>query len=729
MKNYIKENKFILGALCIVFIACLIVLITRWDIESRNKTFDIVLDFEEIVAMAMQTDEDVAWWLEQFKDMGITKVAIMEENLKSMTENQEINLVARMMENITSTDVMWRERFPQEFLDILDEGGFTPFDIVVEINDAYTAAFVTNAVRQRFPEEVHEIVEQGEKAYILIRGTADITLYSTRHAFFNSRGGGFIPRTDIRSSIIQYISLGLWADNVRMIQDLGMQVIPRTMSYDGWNDTRFAQAVLDGYAALGVVPEYLIAGGQAVIGYDDGLDLIKDFINEHNITVGLIENTTQLQNILQRGVVDLTVQRNFNSVRVFSVWDYIQNRYQIYGYEGAEEIENTLFRAITERNIRVIYYKPIRYLRDLHTYVTNVETYREMFANLEVRLARHGFTMGSASVMDEYRVPLIFKILFGIGAVLAGVLLVRSFIPMKEKHALILAGLGSLGVVASFRIMPNTSELIVALSVAIIFGCLATTFFTARGKYLADNLAQDTCVFKLIGYGILTLISVVAIALAGAFLQAATLSSIGYLLELDIFRGVVVARVLPIGYFAIAYLAYFGYGANKTKPGQLEPKDLRDLLYIDIKVWMLLLAGAAGAVVAYYVIRTGHDTGVEVSTAEMLFRNMLEYMLLARPRTQEFLFAFPALLLFIYSAVRRFKLWSIVFGAGAIIGATSVINTFAHLRTPLYLSLARTGYSILFGIVIGAIAVLAFEGLYRIYTKFLKTRIEASLNE
>jgi len=246
MRNYIRENKFILGALCIILIISFIVIGTRVGIESRNKTFDIVLDFEEIVAMAMQTDEDVAWWLEQFKDMGITKVAIMEENLKSMTENQEINLVARMMENITSTDVMWRERFPQEFLNILEERGFTPFDIVVEINDAYTAAFVTNAVRQRFPEEVHEIVEQGEKAYILIRGTACITLYSTRHAFFNSRGGGFIPRTDIRSSIIQYISLGLWADNVRMIQDLGMQVIPRTMSYDGWNDTRFAQAVLDG---------------------------------------------------------------------------------------------------------------------------------------------------------------------------------------------------------------------------------------------------------------------------------------------------------------------------------------------------------------------------------------------------------------------------------------------------------------------------------------------------
>ena len=43
---------------------------------------------------------------------------------------------------------------------------------------------------------------------------------------------------------------------------------------------------------------------------------------------------------------------DYNTVRVFSMWDYVQYRYGYYGYEGTEEIVNTLFRAIVERNIR-----------------------------------------------------------------------------------------------------------------------------------------------------------------------------------------------------------------------------------------------------------------------------------------------------------------------------------------------------------------------------------------
>jgi hypothetical protein len=61
-------------------------------------------------------------------------------------------------------------------------------------------------------------------------------------------------------------------------------------------------------------------------------------------------------------------------------------------------------------------------------------------------------------------------------------------------------------------------------------------------------------------------------------------------------------------------------------------------------------------------MRTGHDSSVEVSSIEMLFRNYLEDILIARPRNKEFLFAFPAIMLMVYTSVRRFKLWPILFG-------------------------------------------------------------------
>lgn len=46
-------------------------------------------------------------------------------------------------------------------------------------------------------------------------------------------------------------------------------------------------------------------------------------------------------------------------MRVFNEWAYIQNRYQYCGYEGPEEITNTFFRAIAERNCKIIFLKMI----------------------------------------------------------------------------------------------------------------------------------------------------------------------------------------------------------------------------------------------------------------------------------------------------------------------------------------------------------------------------------
>ena len=34
------------------------------------------------------------------------------------------------------------------------------------------------------------------------------------------------------------VSLGLMPEKVELIQDLGMEIIPRTMSYNGHNDTQ-----------------------------------------------------------------------------------------------------------------------------------------------------------------------------------------------------------------------------------------------------------------------------------------------------------------------------------------------------------------------------------------------------------------------------------------------------------------------------------------------------------
>ncbi|MGI6746977.1 MAG: DUF5693 family protein [Anaerovoracaceae bacterium] len=716
MKLLIKENKILLLIIAIAVIVSLITIGMRLSVEKHNKTYDIVLDYNEIEMMADQSEHDVSWWLNEFRKMGITKVGLSEESMVSLMENTEMPIQANMMD-IIMRDADWEAEYPEDFIDKLKGTGYDKFDVLIEAASKEAFNFVAEGVTKRYRPEQYLIHEKDNGGYIVLNGNATQTLYTEKYKYMNSKRKGFIEKDEIVSSKLMYINFGLLPSKVKIVRDAGMEIIPRTSSYEGWNDSNYAKAVIESYEKLGVVPEYIIVGGEAVIGWDDGIEIARDYIKENNIKIGLIENTTQLRNILQFGVNDIVKSTGYEAIRVFSVWDYIQNRYQYYGYEGAKEIENTLFRAIVERNIRLIYFKPIKEHKDQHAYVTDPEEYRTMFLNLENRLDEHGIKFGKASVMDQYIVSTWAKVVMALGCVAAAILLIRTILPIGRKLKAGLFIIGTLGVAVAYAVMPSYAELITSFAAAVIFPCIATLFIVRQSKEFADTLNPSEHLPKIIWRGILTLVCSVVLAMLGGMMTAAPISSVSFMLEIDIFRGVKLAQILPLAFFALAYLAYYGFGESKKYPGTLEYHDLRDMMNSSIKVWMVLLGIVLLGVGYYYIERTGHDSSIQVSTIEMLFRNTLEDNLIARPRSKEFLFAFPAVIMLAYTSIRRFKLWPIMFGLASVIGMTSVVNTFMHIRTPLYLGFYRTAYAVLFGIIIGIIGIAIFESGHKLYKK------------
>jgi hypothetical protein len=725
MRLFFRENKFLIIVICIFTLVSGISIGNRYGIEHNNKTYDIVADYNEINLMAEQTHKDVSYWLKQFRDeLNITKIGLSEESILTLMEDTNMHVSGKVMDEVTQ-EANWERDYPLELIAALDENGYDAYDVLVKMGTKGAVDFVLPAIKERFEEDKYFAVELDGQAYAVIDGNAKNALYTEPYKLMNSQKGGFMEKTDVIGSKIMYISLGLLPEKVAAVQDLGMKIVPRTLSYKEYNGEKYANAVIAGYEKYGIVPEYLIAGGDSVIGYDDGTELAEEYINDNNIKIGLIENTTQLQNILQYGIEDIAEKNEYDAVRVFSVWNYIQYRYQFYGYEGAKEIENTLFRAVTERNVRVLYYKPIKENKDLFTYVTDMGEYKDMFQNLEARLSEHGFTYGSASTMKNYSVSYILKLLMSFGCVAGAVLLLSAFTPIKRKVKITLSGLGVIGAIGASYVIPNSFELLLSFAAAVIFACLAVTLFTRLSKELRETLEPNTSLLTIIKLSALTLMACVLISLMGGMMTAAPLSSTRYMLEIDVFRGVKMAQLLPIGYFIVAYLAYFGYGSNKKTIGILEFHDIKDMMATSIKVWMIILGAVVGGVGVYYIMRTGHESSVEVSSLEMLFRNYLEDVLIARPRNKEFLFAFPAIMMTVYTSVRRFKLWPIIFGLAGVIGVTSVINTFMHIRTPLYLGFTRTGYSLLFGILVGIVGIFVFEGLHNLYIKRIKPFLES----
>ncbi len=714
MKQYIKKNALPLAILALTVTVSLFVIAGRWQVEAANKTYDVILDYTELEWMAEQSDHDTAWWLKEFHDMGISQVGLTEENLTTLMENSPLNVTATVMDEVMQ-DAGWREEYPEAFAAGIEDFGVDRFDVLVEAEGKEAMDFVVPALQERFPAESFFCYQEGDSAYILMDGTAGDALYGGKGAYTNTKNKGFVEREDLLSSKLMYVSLGLLPEKVEAIQAAGMAIVPRTLCYAGHNDTRYAQASVAGYEKHGITPAYIIAGGEALLGYDKDGDFVRDYMERTGASLGMIETNVQRENIKQTGVEETAQATGCNAVRVFSMWDYVQYRYAYYGYEGAEEVANCIYRAIVERNIRAVYFKMVKATDDLHVYITDPEVYRDLFDSLDQRLAAHGISRGRASVMEDYQVPSLALLAVGLGAGIGGALLPDTFLPMKRKWTLLLAGAAAVCVAGAWKVLPNSFRLLASFASAVVFACLAAAFFLMAAKRTGQKLDQNAGLLKILPRSIAILAIAVAISMAGAMMTAAPLSSTGFMLEMGIFRGVKAAQLLPLAFFCLLFVSYYGLFEKDRKNDHLDPRDIFTALGWTIPMWAVLLMAVVGLAGYYYLARTGHETGVTISDTEMIFRNDLEYLLLARPRTKEFLVAFPGIMLAVYCAVRRLPFWTALFGLAGTIGLTSVCNTFMHIRTPLYLGFVRTTYSLLLGILVGALMIAGFELLLRLY--------------
>ena len=125
---------------------------------------------------------------------------------------------------------------------------------------------------------------------------------------------------------------------------------------------------------------------------------------------------------------------------------------------------------------------------------------------------------------------------------------------------------------------------------------------------------------------------------------------------------------------------------------------------------LVLILAAVGTV---YILRTG-DGMLSVSVGEQRVRNWLERVLLFRPRTKEFLIAYPAIAAAYCCAAHHSRLTAWLFGVFGAIGFASVANTFCHIRAHFLVSLLRTGIGLVLGLVLGAIVLLILRACWPI---------------
>lgn len=373
-------------------------------------------------------------------------------------------------------------------------------------------------------------------------------------------------------------------------------------------------------------------------------------------------------------------------VKTLYMYDAYSYHYQKKG-DAPTENENILFRAVTDRGMRLIVVTPLEY--EGGGVVADPAAYSDMLSGLGERIASRGLTLGEefSTVEAPRRNTLLLAGTALLPAALA-VLFLSLVFPANPILEYILLALGILAAVGGAFLVPDLLQTLVAFGAAALAPCYTVLLFRSISCGKENALSE----LPLPARYPVALAGVLAISLGGGLYVGALLATRSYMLEFQVFTGVKLAQLLPL----VVTVLILGPALRRRPAGQRVPPALIILMVLCVAAALVLL-----------VLRSG-DNMLPVAKLETDARNWLEQTLYARPRTKEMLMAFPVLALFLVAADRRIPLLELPLAILAEVGSVSVVNTFCHIFTPVHVSIIRTLLSAGIGLVLGYAAMSVF---------------------
>jgi len=442
----------------------------------------------------------------------------------------------------------------------------------------------------------------------------------------------------------------------------------------------------------------IIFDEEEVLGYPSikMLSETAQFLQENHYPFGMIEFTSQ------KGIHTLASKISQLAVRVHSITK-----------EEMEKITmNTAIdrwtRAAQERNIRLFYLNPFLKIRegDLVPYNLN---YIESIKN---ELVRNHYSIGKASLFPTYQVSPILIYIIGLGIISAGILLLMEFLKLSKKHELILF-------IVSFVFLFIISKLagqiflmkILALTSALIFPTLAIIMNKIYFLKVFSNRDKASTNLDLVSHSYLEVLKniftgitrIMMISVIGGLIIGALLTHYQFILAIQLFSGIKIAYILPL----ILVTFYLWWISKEDK--RLLIEDFKKPILFE-HAFLVLIFLVFGVI---YIVRSGNFSFLPVPDIEEKMRLFLENILVARPRSKEFLIGYPLLSLAIamnFLGLHYLKLPIIIMGT---VAPVTIVNTFCHVHTSLSFSLLRTfhGYwlGLLFSIVLTSMIYLFYK--------------------
>ncbi len=469
-------------------------------------------------------------------------------------------------------------------------------------------------------------------------------------------------------SLSETLEAGIMPDYplLAMASATGMPLTYRPGSTPGVSGSSVANSVeivLEAFPDIRIV----VPAGLFVAGYPE-LEPLSRLLRERGISVSKVEFSRQIGvGFLERTLFPKVL--SLHSVRKEEIVSRRLTR---------DDLVERFVRAARERSVQLLYLRPSDLLSG-----SRLDRFVNECARISGRLEKLGIRNGWPETLPLWRSGLFPALACALALLLLAMRLVsRYFGEERDVGIRAMAALAVMSVVLALlmlKISPVTK-----LSGALLVALAATE---------ASLIALDN--FRKPVRGVLMSVGVAVasgIAIAGFF------GTPWYMLRMDAFSGVKLTLLLP----PLLVLLH-------DLKRRVHPESLENVLSRPPHWGELALIGGILAAAGLMVFRSGNVSFVP--GWEIRFREVLEQILVARPRTKEIFAGYPALVL--WFTVRRMDIWPRyreIFRLGTTLAFSSVVNSFCHFHTHTTFIFLRVFNGLWTGLIVGLVlsAVLVF---------------------
>lgn len=677
-----RYNPVLLSVMLIGLVCALWLNYSRYEIEEKNNTVEMAMEYEGLQQLADWEGLPFNSVLKDFKNAGVTSLIVFDTTLQKLNDKGLVYAVTgrELLQNgVAGTG----GRFAPAMRDkIIADAVY-----ITKGSSLLTFKEVEEDLHLRYADSRISVVSENPR---IIRVLGDPRVLE---------GDNY----DTKMPLMQ-APLGLSSEEMQKITNAGFNVIVRPQNYLPVTEQQI-DSIFRRIDESGANVVSYIGCGKEVVGFPDKLDYMAEKLKSHNMVFGMVEHYTQLQFAPMEGLIPLAEKMDYQVAR-----SYIIDKAEQRKLKMPEALRRW---ALTdeERNIRINYIKPFMLPQNGQDILQlNLDYVSSIAADVKER----GFKLGTSAVFNAdnsggyraYFPDRMLMVLPALAVVAACVMYLALLLGLSSKLQYLLFAV--LGVSASLLVIKMASPLprqLLAFASACVFPVLSMIVVV---EWWENVKIRCKCMVQFLMRTTVQLGAAVLMSLCGAAMISALLGDVRFFLEIDIYRGVKLTFIMPVLLMLIWYVKRFNIFGGKTGGGLIE--DVRYLLSTHIRLEHLFILGVLAFVAYIFVGRSGHTSGVPVWGIELKMRALLEQLMYARPRTKEFMIGHPAFFVAAYAAYYKApRLWQMILVAGAVIGQGSLVQTFAHMRTPVIMSYIRAFDGYWLGALIGIAAVVVLN--------------------